>query len=564
MNTSANTSESQSSSQAKTRTETHSKNLTRSLSQKVISNIRYYGLPIVSGILIGTSYIPFPPWALLFCLTPLFVFWQREESLKRVLIGGWLTQFVLNLIGFHWIAYTAVEFGHFPWIFGLLVLLAFAATAHLHYPLAGFLSRWLQNKFRLGRGADLGILVCLFGLCDRFMPMIFPWHLGYPWLWANLPGSQIADLIGFEGLYFITLVINALFAAALLSGLSLRSRKAKPWALAASGFAFFIIVNLLGLGRAEKWSQADHELAVLAVQGNIGNFEKLQSELGGNFGVPVIQKYASLTRDGLSKHTETQLVVWPETAFPGVLDSFNMAGSLYSMLRTLVQSTQTPVLTGAYSRDLQTNGVFNGLFYLDGKGQQPEPPYRKSILLVFGETFPFSEYLPYVEKLFPNQGSFGRGAGPKLFSVEPRDSQTPVRVGPQICYEGLYPWHSSALAQLGAQVFVNVTNDSWFWWPFEPHQHLYMTLARAIEFRRPLVRATNTGITTAMLADGTHLEKSPSGKEWSGLFKIPYRNNPEHTLYEKFGYVWTWFLAGLTFVFIGLGRNRRIENATRY
>ena len=518
-----------------------------------------YSLPIVSGILIGTSYIPFPPWALLFCLTPLFVFWQKEASLKRVAVGGWITQFILNLIGFHWIAYTAVEFGHFHWIFGLLVLLGFAATAHLHYPLAGFLSRYLQNKFRLGKGADLGVTVCLFGLCDHFMPMIFPWHLGYPWLWAKLPGAQLADIFGFEGLYFVTLVINAVFAAALLSGLSLRSRKGKPWALAATGFALFIVVNLLGLGRGERWSKTDRELSILTVQGNIGNFEKLQSELGGNFGTPVVQKYLTLTREGLSQNPDTELILWPETAFPGILDSFNSAGTLYSMVRSLTQSTQTPVLTGAYSRDLQTNGVFNGLFYLDGKGQQSQPPYRKSILLVFGETFPFSEYLPYVEKLFPNQGSFGRGAGPKLFSVEPRN-ESAVQVGPQICYEGLYPWHSSELSKLGAQIFVNVTNDSWFWWPFEPHQHLFMTLARAIEFRRPLMRATNTGVTTAMLADGTLLQKSPYAKEWSGVFKIPFQNNPAHTIYEKFGYAWSWFLALLTVILVGFGRNRRIQN----
>ena len=48
--------------------------------------------------------------------------------------------------------------------------------------------------------------------------------------------------------------------------------------------------------------------------------------------------------------------------------------------------------------------------------------------------------------------------------------------------------------------FVNVTNDSWFGAPAEPYQHLCMTLARGVEFRRPVVRATNTGISAAMRA----------------------------------------------------------------
>ena len=44
-----------------------------------------YGLPLLSGALIGTSYIPFPPWALLFCHVPLWAFWLRETSVRRVL-----------------------------------------------------------------------------------------------------------------------------------------------------------------------------------------------------------------------------------------------------------------------------------------------------------------------------------------------------------------------------------------------------------------------------------------------------------------------------------------------
>jgi apolipoprotein N-acyltransferase len=49
-----------------------------------------YLLPVFSGILAGTSYIPFPPWALFFCFVPLWLFWLRETSWKKILLGGWL------------------------------------------------------------------------------------------------------------------------------------------------------------------------------------------------------------------------------------------------------------------------------------------------------------------------------------------------------------------------------------------------------------------------------------------------------------------------------------------
>ena len=109
-------------------------------------------------------------------------------------------------------------------------------------------------------------------------------------------------------------------------------------------------------------------------------------------------------------------------------------------------------------------------------------------------------------------------------------------MGPQICYEGLFPDFSRSLSDQGAQIFVNVTNDSWFGTSAEPYQHLFMTLARGIEFRRPVVRATNTGISAAMRADGTLLDLSPLHTEWTRLYEIPYRKVPHPTFYQEYGY----------------------------
>ena len=75
-------------------------------------------------------------------------------------------------------------------------------------------------------------------------------------------------------------------------------------------------------------------------------------------------------------------------------------------------------------------------------------------------------------------------------------------MGPQICYEGLFDWFGRALANEGAQVIMNITNDSWYGTWEEPFQHGYMTLARAVEVRRPLVRSTNTGLSSVALASG--------------------------------------------------------------
>ena len=308
-------------------TENSLKNIRTDVQQDIRNNIpsklrsifAVYRLPIVSGFLIGTSYIPFPPWALFFCLVPLLLFWNTSTNPRQAFLGGWITQFILNLIGFHWIAYTAIEFGHFPWWGGVLTLLGFASIAHLHYALAGAIGVWLSRRFQLKAWSRLLVFVTAFALCDHRYPMIFPWHLGYPWLWMGLPGSQFADVIGFEGLNIATIFINGFLALTVISFFAHNRRRAAQFAGAA--VAAFLALNLAGLGRAEPWKKTDAEINVLAVQGNIGNFEKMMVEKGTFFRRPIVDKYIELSQDGLNKNKGTDLIIWPETAFPTVLDA---------------------------------------------------------------------------------------------------------------------------------------------------------------------------------------------------------------------------------------------------
>lgn len=478
-----------------------------------------------------------------------------SQSKRQAFFAGWLTQFILNLIGFHWIAYTAIEFGHFPAIGGVLSLIGFACIAHLYYPVSGVFGFYLVRRFKLHGKPALLAYALTFAICDRLFTKIFPWHLGYPWLWAKWPGTQFSDVIGFEGLNVATILVNAVVACSISEGLLRYSKaKRKAWLIVSGAAVVILAINLAGMGRSKKWSSPDAEFKVTAIQGNIGNFEKYMAELRSDFGVPIVQKYIELSRKALLQFPDSQALIWPETAFPSSLDSEFSMRPLQAQVGELTRSAKIPLLTGGYSQKFGSRDTFNGFFVIDANGQQIQTPYRKSILLVFGETFPFSEYIPYMEKLFPEQGSFTRGGGPTVMSaaLNGTHSGPTLLVGPQICYEGLYPWFSAELAAKGAHIFTNVTNDSWFWKPFEPNQHLYMTLARAIEFRRPLLRATNTGITTAILATGEILEKSPMGVEWVGQYKIPYHLNPTHTTYEKYGWIWPWFLLfslGLTLVF---------------
>lgn len=492
------------------------------LVKKIPASVRY---GVLTGILVGTSYIPFPPWALLFSLAPLWYFWRQTHNLKQIFISGWVAQFVLTLIGFHWIAHTVVEFGHLPWPVGIAAVLAYASFSSLYFPLAGVLAHLLTKNRPRGFGFLL-LLAGLTALLERITPSIFPWNMGYPWYYSGLNIAQNAEGIGFFGLSFITLLICALITQTFFT------RSLIPKILAV---AIFVSLIVSGTWLKNRLPEPDRSINVLMVQANIGNFEKYAAERNSDFRLPIVTKFFELTNIGLQKFPQSQLVFWPETAFPSNLHPLQ-SGSYYQvLLRDYVAQKELPLITGGYL-DEPDGRYFNSLFYLDKSGFVTGR-YDKHMLLAFGEYFPGSDYFPFLKKLVPAVSDFGRGVGPGILYHQD------LKLGSQICYEGLFDSFSRDLANQGAQILMNVTNDSWFGHFFESRQHMYMTLARAIEFRLPLVRVTNTGISAAVDAKGTFLIESPQETEWSGMVKVPYSSSPTQTLYAGFGYWLSWLMA---------------------
>lgn len=502
--------------------------------------------PLLSGVFVGTTFIPFPPWALLFCYVPLWIFATQDNiSVRKALTAGWITQFILTLIGFHWIAYTAHEFGNLPWVISIAALLLFAAGMHLYVAAAVGLGVFLRRKFSLSAPLTLVVFALLHSLFERIWPVIFDWNLGYTLLWSRLPLFQLADVVGFLGLSGLLLLFNAWIACIWLN----KKERTKALTHLCLLVACFASLLTWGVFHGKKWNHFDREVKVTAIQGNIGNLEKAAAERGRGFQESITQTYLNLTSQAKERFPDTDVFVWPETAFPDYLDSHFKYRQPPQLLLNNLANLGTPLIVGAYSKDANTDmrldqSTYNALFLLDGQGQLLTKPYRKTELLAFGEYLPLSERFPFILKWLPVVSNFGRGPGPSL--LEMPHGNEPLRWGAQICYEGLYPEFSRGLGKIGADIVVNVTNDSWFGKTFEPYQHLYMTLARAIEIRRPLVRSTNTGITTAILANGEVLEKSPLFQEWFGQFNIKYKHNAPSTFYVRFGHFdWMLFLIAL-------------------
>lgn len=489
------------------------------------SNQKIFWGSLLSGILVGTSYIPFPPWALLFCYIPLWIeIVQNKESFFQSFFRGWITQFIFSLIGFHWIAYVSAVYGYLPWPIAGTALLLFCCFIHLYIPFAAGMTQFLRNKFKLGTLSTLLTIACLTSLGEIFWPSMFPWNLGYTLFWIKSPIAQHADTIGFLGLGFLILIMNSLLAWAYLQ------HKLKTLVLTLLGILVTLVtLNFIGIKKAKEWSQTDQSLRVLQVQANIGNVEKTMAERGEGYQDYIASQYFRLTQQGVSELGKVDLVIWPETAFPDFLNPSQLSQGQSKRFAEFLKELNTPILTGAYSFEAAAPKAkhYNALFLYEPTTEL-KGHYHKTNLLVFGEYTPFSSTFPWLAKISPAGEGWTRGNGPKTIPFQD------YLIGPQICYESLYPEFSAELAKQGAQWIVNLTNDSWFGPTFEPYQHMIMTAARSVEVRRPVIRSTNTGFTTAALADGTLLDRSTLFSEWVGTFDIRFKQTSELTFYTRF------------------------------
>ncbi len=487
-------------------------------------------LPILSGFFIGTSYIPFPPWASLFGFIPLWLFWSQQSRLKNVFLGGVITAFVFTLIGFNWVTYTLHEFAHLSWFFSGIGMLIYGLIGHLFVAVAGTVWFLGREKFQWQEPLSLWLMALITILCEANSLTVFDWNFGYPWYGANIPVYHWAEFIGFSGLSAATLLCNLPLYRAWQYR---RERKGKViLGLVAAGF---VLLNLGGLGLKARLPTPDAKLNALLIQASIPNSEKMAAELGEGYTQEIIRRIMALTDRAITEHPGSKIdfAMWPETAFPALLGEEFKGNEFPVWLSHFLSERQLPLVTGAFGVDRKSNLITNSLFLLDNQGEIVEPHYSKTILLAFGEYIPFAETFPVIRKFLPEIGHYARGPGPTMLF-----DWKGFKMGPQICYESLFPKFSRDLANLGAQFIVNATNDSWYGTWQEPYQHMYMTLARGVEFRRPILRVTNTGISTVSLASGEVLEQSPMHQTWSGLYEVPYRKNPTPTFYQN----WFWLV----------------------
>jgi apolipoprotein N-acyltransferase len=242
------------------------------------------------------------------------------------------------------------------------------------------------------------------------------------------------------------------------------------------------------------------------------------------------------------------LVIWSESAVPYLVEEDSAA-------RARLAAAIGPndlLLFGGVAADRARDGkivsLSNSLFALDAKGRI-RGRYDKAHLVPLGEYVPARSLMTAlgVARLAPGDLDFKPGPGPRSL-----DLPGFTRVGVQICYEIIFPGAVVDAARRPGWI-VNISNDAWFG-PSGPPQHLAQARLRAIEEGLPIVRATPTGISAVIDANGRVVASEAPGK--IGVISVSLPPPLPATLFARFGHQ-TSAVLGLLFAALGLVIDRR-------
>jgi apolipoprotein N-acyltransferase len=239
------------------------------------------------------------------------------------------------------------------------------------------------------------------------------------------------------------------------------------------------------------WTQVRAaELTATLVQGNIPQELKWKPEQQRE----TLERYVELT----NQHADSDLVVWPETAVPAFYDQVET--DFIIPLRENMRAMGVSLVTGIPVLDRTQWAYYNAVISLEKPGRF----YYKGHLVPFGEYLPLRDWLAGVLSFLPvPQADFSSGD-----PDQPLLEAAGYPVGASICYE--IAFGEEIIRTLPEAAFlINISNDAWFGDSLAPHQHLEMARMRARETERYLLRATNTGISAIIDADGQIAAQSP-------------------------------------------------------
>jgi len=493
----------------------------------------------------GGAVFGFAPFSLptvaLASLGTLFFLWDGATTARRAAAVGFAWGLGLFGFGASWVFIALETFGGMPLPVAFVSTAGFVAYLALWPALAGWLAVRVTPPHSLARGiAAAGAFV----VCEWLRGFVFT---GFPWLaigYTQLPAQGAWPLAGFApvgGVFLVSLAVALLAAAVPASVRALESRDGRL------GGALVVLVAVLvaggGVLRAVEWTRpAGAPVTVSLVQSNVSQEEKFD---------PAFRPQNYALHADLVARAKGRIVVLPESAYPQFADE--IPPEVIDGLVAAARLRDGMILTGLFvllppAAPGEEERIHNSVVSLSA---DPPQLYRKHHLVPFGESIPLKGLVGWFINSVLHIPLADQAAGPAL---QPPFVVAGQRLAVNICYEDVFGGELAIPAR-DATILVNVTNDAWYGRSIAARQHNQIAAMRALETGRPMLRATNSGITSSIAHDGRVLAELP----WftRDILEVEVTGRDGLTPYMRVGDALVLLLGGALFAGAGLVARRR-------
>jgi apolipoprotein N-acyltransferase len=382
------------------------------------------------------------------------------------------------------------------------------------------------GHFGFGRSPIAAILLFSgsWGLLEWTRSWIFT---GFPWIalgYSQIDGPLVnaAPALGVYGLS----VITSLFSGGL--ALVVTQARLRQWSYSGLTCMFMAWVCSFTFMHLDFTTATGRTFSVRLVQGNIAQEMKFDPVRMAD----TMRFFVQQVRD-----SKASLTVLPETAWTTLWD--RTPPDIAAELSSAIQTSGTRLALGLPA--VQDGQIYNSVAMVDSRNGISSR-YDKNHLVPFGEFVP-PGFRWFVDQMHIPLGDFGRG-----LAQQPLLRHENQFIAFNICYEDLFGEALADQVRRGAQVLINVSNIAWFGDSHALPQHLVIARMRALELGRPMLRATNTGITASIGPDGKVLAQLASNK--AGNLDVEVASTQGLTPFARFGN-WPFLIGALLLMGIG-------------
>lgn len=501
--------------------------------------MKYIFLSLISGVLLSLSWPTYGiPFFIFVALVPL-MFAEHDIRLFTTLrYKGWrifgvsyLAFLVWNSVATGWLYNSQTPDGS-PSL--MAVLFPVLVNSLLYAIVFATYSFFKKHK---GTYWGLTFFVVIWLCFEKFH---LEWELSWAWLnlgnvFAEYPQwIQWYDTLGATGGSLWVLLINVFIFYTIRIWQA--GRKIKT--LLKNTFICMLLIGVPMLVSAIQYMSFDEkenvigQVEVLLLQPDVDPYtEKYHKD-----SLQITRELLSLAK--VSPNVNIDLFLAPETALPG-LGSFSETGIEYSGILGEVKK-----FIGQYPKSVFVLGISSHRFFSVNEAPKNAlvleniaiENYNSAIqvsqnnfskIYHKGKLVPGVEIFPYIDVLKPVLGNAMLNFGGTVASLGADDARkvfsnpyNSMKVAPIICYESVYGDFVAEYVRKGANLLTIMTNDSW-WGVSEGHRQLlsYARL-RAIETRKEVVRAANSGISAHIDALGNIKESTLYGDNTALYVKV--------------------------------------------